>query len=519
MIVPRTYRVRLIVYVSVLLAFLIGVLVYAYQSSSRLVLNEAENGVARIAQQIEGQLRIEARDLAERTRMMRDNSSFTSYLYIAISLKTDPGAMRDLYRRQFGWMQISRSVVVAQSGQTLIGAEHRDLVKAVKARGLVAAPDDRLFYHESGDGLEMVATTAIGYRSQQLGVIAVTRVLNAEWMRVARQMSGGQLFLVKNGRIVLTSLGNERTGQVFTLRDDRVSIDGEAYLVRRVATADSEATPQLWFGFPQGELTAHLRDQRDRMFGIVVAGCVAVLVIGFLMLRNFSAPLSRLVSDIQELGEGRFPEIRRSAAHDEIGFLTNQFSSMVTSLREKQNEVMRVQAQLERDAITDALTGFYNRRYLYDLFPRLWSEATRTNKLPTLIIVDLDLFKRINDRYGHMAGDQVLLHFARVMREHCRVSDFLFRLGGEEFLVLTSGDIEGGRVLAEKVRAALEREPYVDGEHRIPVTASFGVAQADAADGLDSLSAVLRRADEALYAAKQAGRNRVTVWNSKRQSA
>ncbi len=518
MIVPRTYRVRLIVYVSVLLAFLVGVLVYAYQSSSRLVLNEAENGVARIAQQIEGQIRIESRDLAERTRMMRDNTSFTSYLYIAISLKTDPGAMRDLYRRQFGWMQISRSVVLAHSGQALIGAEHRDLVNAVKARGLAAVPDDRLFFHESGEGLEMVATTAIGYRSQQLGIVAVTRMLDAEWMRVARQMSGGQLFLVKNGRIVLTSLGKERAGQAFTLRGDRVWIDGEAYLVRRVATADSEATPQLWFGFPQGELTAHLRDQRDRMFGIAVTGCVAVLAIGFLMLRNFSVPLGRLVSDIQELGEGRFPEIRRSAAHDEIGFLTNRFSSMVTSLREKQNEVMRVQAQLEREAITDALTGFYNRRYLYDLFPRLWSEATRTHKLPTLIIVDLDLFKRINDRYGHLTGDQVLLHFARVMREHCRVSDFLFRLGGEEFLVLTSGDIEGAQVLAEKVRAALEREPYFDGERRIPVTASFGVAQAEVSDGLDGLSAVLRRADEALYMAKQAGRNRVTVWNSKRRT-
>jgi len=229
--------------------------------------------------------------------------------------------------------------------------------------------------------------------------------------------------------------------------------------------------------------------------------------------------LSRLVKLIEEVGAGRLPEIRRGGSHDEIGYLTNRFSEMVTSLREQQDEVRRAQALLEHEATTDSLTGFYNRRYLYNLFPKLWSEAMRSNKNLTLIIVDIDHFKKVNDRYGHPVGDRVLLHFARVLRDNCRVSDFLFRLGGEEFLVLTNGDNEGGLHVAEKIRAALEHDAYTDGERHIPMTASFGVAQADTEDGVDGLSRMLKRADQALYSAKNNGRNRVIVWYPQRDIA
>jgi diguanylate cyclase (GGDEF)-like protein len=518
-IAPRTYRFRLVFYISVLLLFLVAVLVLSYQSSNALVIKEAENNAARLAQQIEGQLKIEARDLAERAKMMRDNAGFTGYLYIAITLGTDPGAMRELYQRQFGWLQIDRSVTLSRSGKALIGAEHADLRAALIQRGLVKRAGDSQFYYEGRHGLEMVATSPISYRSQSLGVIAVSRTLDAAWMKVARQMSGGQLFLVKDGRIVLNTIADGAVGQDFHPSSDRVVIDGESYLVRRVAIGNDARLPQLWFALSQQELTAHLHMQRNRMLAMVLAGCLGGLIIGFMILRNFNAPLSRLVKMIEEVGAGRLPEIPRGSSHDEIGYLTNRFSEMVTNLREQQNEVKRAQAQLEHEATTDSLTGFYNRRYLYNLFPKIRSEAIRSNKNQTLIIVDIDHFKKVNDRFGHPVGDRVLLHFARVLRDNCRVSDFLFRLGGEEFLVLTSGDNEGGMHVAEKIRAALEREVYSDSERIIPVTASFGVAQADTGDGVDSLSRMLQRADQALYAAKNSGRNRVVIWYPQRETA
>ena len=519
MIALRTYRFRLVFYIGVLLLFLVAALVLSYHSSNTLVVKEAENNAARLAQQIEGQLKIEARDLSERARMMRDNTGFTGYLYIAISLGTDPGAMTEIYQRQFGWLQIDRTVILSRTGKTLIGAQHADLRTVLIKRGLAKDTEDRQFYHDGQRGLEMVATSPISYRSQSLGVIAVTRTLDADWMNVVRHMSGGQLFLVKDGRILLSTIADEHGDQSFMPSSDRVEINGESYLVRRVAIGDDARLPQLWFALSQQELTAHLHGQRNRLLALVIAGCLGGLIIGFMMLRNFSAPLGRLVKLTEEVGAGRLPEIHRGPSHDEIGFLTNRFSEMVTSLREQQDEVRRVQRQLEHEATTDSLTGFYNRRYLYNIFPKLWSEAMRSNKNLTLIIVDIDHFKMVNDRFGHPVGDRVLLHFARVLRDNCRVSDFIYRLGGEEFLVLTNGDSEGGMHVAEKIRTALECDAYGDGERDILVTASFGVAQAGTTDGVDGLSRMLQRADKALYTAKKSGRNRVVVWYPQRESA
>jgi diguanylate cyclase (GGDEF)-like protein len=519
--VPRTYRYRLVFYIGALLLFLVSALVLSYRSSSKLVLKAAENHTVRIAQQIGRQLHIEARDLSERARMMRDNTDLTSYFYIAATLGTDPGALRDVYRRHFGWLQIDRAVVMTGTGQVFIGAEHADLREALKARGLTASRNESQFYINKGDGLELVAVSPLSYRSMRVGTIAITKALDARWMKDARQMSGGHLILVRDGHVVHGTVSDEegQAGSSFEPRDGVVHIGGEPYLVQRIPVGDHRVTSSLWFALSQNELTTELREQRDFMLGLALLGCTGGLFIGFMMLRNFSDPLSRLVRLMQEVRKGHLPEIPRVPARDEIGYLTNSFSEMVTSLREQQGEVQRVHDELERKATTDALTGLYNRRYLYDLYPKLWSEAQRHGKQMTLVIVDLDYFKRINDRHGHVAGDQVLVHVARVMRDNCRVSDFLFRLGGEEFLVLTSGDDTGGQALAEKIRAALEREPCRGDGQNIPVTASFGVAQAVSGDGLEGLSQVLARADLALYSAKQAGRNRVAVWYPQRQSA
>jgi diguanylate cyclase (GGDEF)-like protein len=516
---PHTYRYRLILYIGVLLLFLVTTLVLSYHSSNTLVLKEAENNAARLAQQIEGQIKVEARDLTERAKMVRDNTGFTSYLYIAVSLGTDSGALRELYQRQFGWLQIDRSVVMARTGKPLIGTQHVDLSKALLERKLMSDTVEHQFYFDGKRGLEMVATSPISYRSQSLGVIAVTKTLDAAWMNIARHTSGGQIFLVKDGHIVLSTIADETRDQAFVPENDRVAIHGESYLVRRVNFGGDARLPQFWFALSQQELTAHLREQRDRMLALVMAGCLGGLMIGFLMLRNFSAPLGRLVKLIEEVSAGRLPEIRQGPSRDEIGYLTNRFSEMVANLREKQAEVRRVQTQLELEATTDALTGLYNRRYLYNLFPKVFSEAKRSRKSLTLVIVDIDHFKKINDRYGHATGDCALLHFAVVLRANCRANDFIFRLGGEEFLVLTSGDHDGGMQLAEKIRGALDNEPYNDGERNIPVTASFGVAQAATGDGMNDLNQILQRADQALYAAKAGGRNRVVVWYPQRESA
>jgi diguanylate cyclase (GGDEF)-like protein len=288
-----------------------------------------------------------------------------------------------------------------------------------------------------------------------------------------------------------------------------VLLGQDKYLTRQIKLAPADgALPSLWFALSDARLTHRLKQQRDLMLGLALAGGCAILFVGYMLLRNFSAPLTRLVSFIQAVGEGKFPDLNETRARDEVGYLTNQFSAMVRSLRDKQEEITRVHTQLEQQATTDPLTGFHNRRYLYDLYPKLWSEAQRQDKRLSVLLLDLDFFKRVNDAHGHLGGDHVLMHFAHILRSCCRLSDFVFRLGGEEFLVLTGGEMDGAQVLAEKIRVAVEQTPVTYQDNVIYITVSVGLAQAERTD-TSGLSALLTRADSALYSAKQGGRNRV----------
>lgn len=519
MTVPHTYRLRLTAYIAVLLAFMVGVLVLTYRSSSDLVLREAETNLTRIVQQLTGQVHAESADLAERARMVRDSTNFQEYLFIAISLDADPEALREQYRRQFSWLQIKRSIVLSKSARVYVGPEHRDLAKALTARGLHRSPKAELFYLNGPRGLEMVATAPIFYRSQHLGVVAVTKTLDAEWMATVRQITGGELIFVRDGKIAMSTLGAMAVGRDFSSASDRMTFGHDAFFVQRLPLCDDTEVCRFYLALSQTELTGRLAAQRNLVLTFAVVGCLAVLTIGFLMLRNFGAPVSRLAAMIGEVSQGRFPDFPRSHARDEIGFLWNQFASMVTSLREKQEELAAIHREIEQRAITDVLTGLYNRRYLYDIYPRLWSEALRKGTALSVVLIDLDHFKLINDTYGHIIGDRVLVYLSQVLRETCRVSDFLFRMGGEEFLVLIHDNAQGAGILAEKIRVTLEQSSITESDNPIRVTASLGVAQAGEGDGQNGLELALVRADRALYAAKEAGRNHVVTWGAPRLAA
>jgi diguanylate cyclase (GGDEF)-like protein len=175
------------------------------------------------------------------------------------------------------------------------------------------------------------------------------------------------------------------------------------------------------------------------------------------------------------------------------------------------SRIVKLQREAYRNSITDALLGVFNRRYLiHQLRCEVW-RAHRYQRPLTLLMVDLDHFKQINDRFGHSAGDQVLVGFARKTRTLIRASDWFARFGGEEFvIVLPETPLAVAEQVAEKVRRELESAPFLlaSGEHR--VTASFGVAALTLGSDENS-DVVLGRADKALYRSKQQGRNRITV--------
>ncbi len=165
--------------------------------------------------------------------------------------------------------------------------------------------------------------------------------------------------------------------------------------------------------------------------------------------------------------------------------------------------------------LTDALTGVYNRRYIDRRLLEEIGRARRQGYEISLMYLDIDLFKNVNDSYGHPAGDEVLREMARRIQSELRVSDALARFGGEEFVVLLiDASLDSAAVVAERIKASVAGKPFVlcDGTS-IAMTASLGVASATQADHVDAAEIMAKKliakADHALYAAKAGGRNKV----------
>jgi diguanylate cyclase (GGDEF)-like protein len=167
---------------------------------------------------------------------------------------------------------------------------------------------------------------------------------------------------------------------------------------------------------------------------------------------------------------------------------------------------------LERLSRTDSLTGLGNRHQFNDLFPLMLANAKRQGSPLALVLMDIDLFKRVNDQHGHLTGDACLEVFAERMRQvFRRDNDILLRMGGEEFAVLMPGtDLEHAQQMAEQFRACIADNPLQAREHSLNMTTSLGVGTFEAERDCSS-EAFFQRIDSALFQAKADGRNRLVL--------
>ncbi len=165
-----------------------------------------------------------------------------------------------------------------------------------------------------------------------------------------------------------------------------------------------------------------------------------------------------------------------------------------------------------RAAVTDSLTGLYNRRYTQPHLARLTDRATQRRRPFSLLVLDLDFFKKVNDKYGHAAGDAVLVTLARRLKDNLRPSDLIARWGGEEFLVaMPDTDRNSAVTIAQRLCQIMAQQPVtLPGGRRLTVTLSIGVSSLTI-EGEETPDTLIEKADQALYAAKSQGRNTVVL--------
>ncbi len=178
-------------------------------------------------------------------------------------------------------------------------------------------------------------------------------------------------------------------------------------------------------------------------------------------------------------------------------------------LEQRNEQLAEAVQKLNVIASHDELTGAYNRRYIVDQLDLQYQMFERYGNPCSVVLLDIDYFKQVNDRYGHAIGDAVLMAFVLRLEQELRQEDFLGRYGGEEFLlVLPMTDQAAARHLTERIREVVSSAPIIEQPALLFTTASFGIAQLKEGENVDGW---LARADHALYRAKKGGRNRVVV--------
>jgi len=263
-----------------------------------------------------------------------------------------------------------------------------------------------------------------------------------------------------------------------------------------------------------------VRRFRDLTLAIVAGLLLGVTAIAYRLALLIVRPLERLSKGAAEVAEGDLA-VDLPTATGEVGDLTYVFNHMVGRLRQSRqeldsvNETLRQQnEELERLSASDSLTGLSNRRILTQRLSEELLRAQRHSHSFTVLMLDVDHFKKYNDAYGHPAGDEVLKKVASILRNCTRAGDCTARYGGEEFAVLLSG--KGGDTalqLAERIRERVAAEEFVGGK----VTISGGIAEFPHHG--HTAEAVISSADEALYEAKREGRNRVVSARPKQKQA
>ncbi len=317
------------------------------------------------------------------------------------------------------------------------------------------------------------------------------------------------LLLDPNGRVLLGDSSFQR-GSLAPAHLIRaaspIEVNGEvAVLAVPLATPNLSRITQTYLDSVQQAL----------LYG-ALAATVLTLTLGLLLGSRLSRNLRTLTQGLRTAGAGVLDVQLEIRSNDEVGELARAFNRMSVELAAARDLLVRSRAQVEEQAaqlreisLRDALTGLANRRFFDAQFARMFAHARRHQVPLSLVMCDLDHFKRVNDTLGHAAGDEVLRRVSQVLAASVRETDVAARWGGEEFaLALDACTGAAAAQLCERIRTALAELDWSDVDPSIHVTMSFGVCGHRL---LDSTVEMLAAADRALYDAKRSGRDRVCL--------
>lgn len=514
-----SYRSRLLLYAGMLMVLLVGMMVLSFTTARDVIVSSSREHLGHIALHNIAALDAQVQELERFAGRLADDPELQDYLQG--SGAASPGDTRLTVHddRRFSLLPDDVTLILDAAGEVRLGHDFQELVTHVRQQA--GGDGRRHFFFESPRGVMMVATSPVTRADAFVGTVVVARLMDQHWLQAEEMPSGDYvLFFERRGRVLWSS--DERfQGVRFDVRSHQFGYDGERYSLHEIPYGQPHSgLPELWFGMSESSVTRLLASYQRWVFTFAALGSMVVMLVGWLVMRNFSRPMAALMMITEQMMKGELPVMVRSQAKSEMDRLVNRFADVLDSLRHEQAKLESANRKLQETAITDSLTGLYNRRYMQEVTPALFAQVVRDRRYLTAVLIDLDHFKAINDSWGHLGGDAVLVHFSQLLQHNSRANDFLFRIGGEEFIILNVAENPRASVaLAEKIRELISRSPATYQGNSIPITVSIGISCCNGRSGEISLSMLMRAADKALYEAKSSGRNRVILHTSCREAA
>ncbi len=382
---------------------------------------------------------------------------------------------------------------------------------------------DRAFALDNGTVhvpiLRYIATTE-GIEQSDVGVVIVSEwdvdQLIASVSGRTTQERGLQTFLLQpnpDGSLLVVGGSNlNELGRIKSLEvnpeidsapivKETIADDGDE-VVQASARVKTEAGWVSVLEVDRAVAYADLDSVRLRLITVFIAAAMVIVLVVVLAFRSFARRLGRMTDLAESVASGDLTVRTGDPRRDELGRLSYAFDEMTQALAEDIARRERMEAQLEYQASHDALTGLPNRAHLVQELDQM---LVNEGELISVLFVDLDGFKAVNDRLGHGAGDELLVRVGERLRDVLRPSDFLARLGGDEFTIVLRGlGIMESERLAGRVVAALEL-PFIVADEEVSISASIGVAAASSERSTETL---IKQADVAMYRAKAQGKGR-----------
>ena len=331
------------------------------------------------------------------------------------------------------------------------------------------------------DTFQYMRQSAVFERYRDVKFILTTKqgknIYSSRGDKLLVDLSKDDFFTAAKGDMGFFAMSEEKSGQ-----------NGDLF-----AYARSKGFGWILFSeYKSDEIFAPLNRLNKRLSVLSIGIFFLSLILSYLIAKTISGPIERLKIAAQDIGDGKLETKIDVHTKDEVGELASVLGRMTDELKHL--------------ATTDRLTQTSNRVKFDEIIPMEMDRARRYGRLLSISFFDIDDFKKVNDTYGHSAGDHVLKTMADIVKKNIRKSTYLFRWGGEEFvIIIPEADVSGAGMLAERIRKTIENYRF---EGVGTVTVSFGITQFKDEDTIDSL---LKRADAAVYLAKTNGRNRIEI--------